>query len=500
MSVETRVVVGSTEWCSFPSLGIPHVLARIDSGARTSAIHAFNIQKFHREGAAWVTFEVHPLQRNRRVVVRCEAPIVDRRMVKSSSGTSEKRYVIRVPMRLGEQIWEVELTLSNRDSMGYRMLLGREAMKGRLLVDPDAHCCLGTIGDEQLLQTYQVPAAHRHSGLRIGVLASNPELFSNQRLLEAGDERGHQMTFLNIKHCYMKLDAGTPQVHYRGGKIVSDLDAVIPRIRPSVTFYGCALVRHFEAMGVFVLNSASAISQSRDKLYSLQLLLAKGLDIPTSGFAHSPEETADLIDMVGGAPLVVKLLEGTQGRGVVLAETRKAAESVINAFKSLNANLLVQEFVKEAGGRDLRLFVVDGRVVASMEREAAEGEFRANLHQGGRAHVVRVTTEERSLATRAAKTLGLKVAGVDIIRSKKGPLLLEVNSSPGLEGIEDATGKDVAGTMIAAIEKHLGWQRPLAVSPSSVPPDLIRREDQNESFSMEEPGELDDAYGGDHLR
>jgi ribosomal protein S6--L-glutamate ligase len=229
-----------------------------------------------------------------------------------------------------------------------------------------------------------------------------------------------------------------------------------------MTFYGSALTRHFEAMGVMTLNTAEAILKSRDKLHSLQLLLSKGLDIPTTGFAHSPSDTSDLIEMVGGAPLVVKLLEGTQGRGVVLGETRKAAESTINAFKSLNANLLVQEFIKEAQGKDLRCFVIDGKVVASMERRASEGEFRANLHQGGSARVVKITADERTLAVRATKALGLKIAGVDIIRSSKGPLLLEVNSSPGLEGIEDATGKDVAGAMIASIEKQLGWQRPLA--------------------------------------
>lgn len=468
-----REVVGSTEWCSFPTLGLPHVLARVDSGAKTSSIHAFNITRFERDGQAWVSFEVHPLQKDRRSVVRCEAQIVDRRVVKSSSGNTEKRYVIQVPMKLGSSHWDIELTLSNRDAMGHRMLLGREAMSGRFLVNPDADCCLGRVAPETLETAYLFRETAHFQGLRIGVLASNPDLYSNQRLLEAGEERGHSVTFLNIKHCYMKLSSGEPQVHYRGGRVVGDLDAVIPRIRPSVTFYGCALTRHFEAMGVFSLNSAAAILQSRDKLHALQLLLAKGLDIPTSGFANSPAETSDLIDMVGGAPLVVKLLEGTQGRGVVLAETRKAAESVINAFKALNANLLVQEFVKEAEGKDLRCFVVDGKVVASIERRAAPGDFRANLHQGGEAHIVKITADERSLAVRAARVLGLRVAGVDVIRSKKGPLLLEVNSSPGLEGIEEATGKDVAGSMIASVERQLGWQRPLGTDQSgdSIYPD-----------------------------
>jgi ribosomal protein S6--L-glutamate ligase len=288
------------------------------------------------------------------------------------------------------------------------------------------------------------------------------DLYSNQRILEAGDERGHEMMFLNIKHCYMKLDAQDPEVHYRGGKIINDLDAVITRIRPNATFYGCALARQFESMNIHTVNSSAAITQSRDKLFSLQLLLKSGVHIPTTGFANSPIDTNDLIEMVDGAPLIVKLLEGTQGRGVVLAETKKAAESVINAFKSLQANLLVQEFVKEADGKDLRCFVIGGKVVASIERSAAPGEFRANIHQGGTASVVKITPQERALAIKAAKVLGLDVAGVDIIRSKKGPLLLEVNSSPGLEGIEGATRKDIAGMIIASIEKKLKWKREVA--------------------------------------
>ncbi|MGB3383933.1 MAG: 30S ribosomal protein S6--L-glutamate ligase [Marinomonas sp.] len=295
----------------------------------------------------------------------------------------------------------------------------------------------------------------RTGGLKIGLLASNPDLYSNRRIIEAAEARGHEIQFLNIKNCYMKLDATTPEIHYRGGRILNDLDAVIPRIRPSKTFYACTLLRQFESLGIYCLNTSTAIAQSRDKLRSLQLLLDNGLDIPTTGFANSPLDTGDLIDMVGGAPLIIKLLEGTQGTGVVLAETRKAADSVINAFKSLNANILVQEFIKESSGKDLRCFVVDGKVVASIQRTAAAGEFRANIHQGGRAELVKITPEEKRIAIKAAKAMDLKVAGVDLIRSNKGPLLLEVNSSPGLQGIETATNEDIAVRMIMAIERQL---------------------------------------------
>lgn len=450
---QSKVIIGSEEWCSFPELQIPYIKARVDSGAKTSALHALNITPFLRNNENWVQFEVNPLQNNTKITKKCEARLIDKRVVKSSSGFREQRYVIQTQLQLGEKIWTIEVTLTNRDSMGFRMLLGREAMMGRIVVDPEEKYQLGQASFDEIKNYYKSSEVVKN-GLRIGVLASNPELYSNRRIIEAGELRGHEMHFLNIKECYMKLDATAPEIHYRGGRVLNDFDAIIPRIRPSITFYGCALTRQFEALKVYTLNSAASITQSRDKLFSLQLLLNHGVDIPTTGFANSPLDTDDLIKMVGGSPLIVKLLEGTQGKGVVLAETKKAAESVINAFKSLNANILVQEFIKEANGKDLRLFVVDGKVVASMQREAAPGEFRANIHMGGTASVVKVTAAEKKIAIKAAKAMDLKVAGVDIIRSSKGPLLLEVNSSPGLEGIEGATHKDIAGEMIKAIEKN----------------------------------------------
>ncbi len=291
--------------------------------------------------------------------------------------------------------------------------------------------------------------------MRILILGTNPNLYSHKRLLEAGKARGHTMRFINLQHCYMNISATKPEAHYRGGEILKNVDAVIPRIRPSLTFYGCAVTRQFQAIGAYCLNDSVAIARSRDKLRSLQLLSRKGIDMPITGFANSPSDTKDLIKMVGGAPLVVKLLEGTQGKGVVLAETQKAAESVINAFKSLRADILVQEFIREADGKDIRCFVVGGKVVGAMQRQAAEGEFRANLHLGGIASPIAIEEKERKMAIKAAKVMGLKVAGVDIIRSATGPKLIEVNSSPGLEGIEKATGKDIAGLMIACIEKDI---------------------------------------------
>ncbi|MBN1112473.1 MAG: 30S ribosomal protein S6--L-glutamate ligase [Bacteroidales bacterium] len=330
-------------------------------------------------------------------------------------------------------------------------------MINRIIIDPAKRECQFNVSQNQLNKLYKNKQI-KSGNLNIGLLASNPDLYSNQRIIQAAEERGHSISFLNITNCYMKLDSEKPEVHYRGGDVLDDFDAVIPRIRPNVTFYGCALIRQFDSVNVYSLNSASAISKSRDKLFSTQLFSKHGINIPITGFANSPIDTNDLIKMVNGAPLIIKLLESTQGKGVVLAETNKAAESVINAFKSLHTNILVQEFIKEAGGKDIRCFVIDGKVIASIQRSAQPGEFRSNIHQGGTASIVKITAEERKLAIKAAKILKLDVAGVDIIRSNKGPLLLEVNSSPGLEGIEKATGKDIASLMIQVIEKKLRKQ------------------------------------------
>lgn len=453
-----KLVIGSEEWCTLPDLQIPAVKARIDSGAKTSSLHALNIIPFKKNNEKWVRYDVYPIQGNIVVCVRCESKVIDTRHVKSSTGVSEKRFVINTSLTLGGMTWEIEVTLANRDSMGFRMLLGREAMIERIVIDPSQEESTVSYTSEQIQSFYDIDKVV-DSGLKIGVLASNPDLYSNKRIIEAGEQSGHKMFFLNAQQCYMKMDADTPEIHYRGGAILNDLDAIIPRIKPSMTFYGCALIRQFDSIGTLIQNSAAAISQSRDKLFSSQLFSKNGIQIPTTGFANSPIETKELIEMVNGAPLIIKLLESTQGKGVVLAETNKAAESVINAFKSLKTNILVQEFIKEANGKDLRCFVIDGKVVASIERVAVKGEFRANIHQGGTANVVKITPAERKLAIKAAKVLNLDVAGVDLIRSNKGPLLLEVNSSPGLEGIEKATGKDLARTMIAAIEKKLRYKK-----------------------------------------
>lgn len=289
--------------------------------------------------------------------------------------------------------------------------------------------------------------------MKIAILSTNKNLYSTKKLYEAAVKRGHECLILDHRKCYVGIKQGKPSIHYNG-QDVSDIDAIIPRIGASLTFYGSAIVRQFEVMGVVSANPSQAITRSRDKLRCMQILSGAGIGLPVTGFARNTHDVDDLIKMVGGAPLVIKLLEGTQGIGVVLAETKKAASSVIEAFFGLGNNILIQEYIKEAKGTDIRVFVVDGRVVGAMKRTAKEGEFRSNLHRGGTAELIKLTKAERETALKAAKELGLTVCGVDMLPSDRGPLVLEVNSSPGLEGIEKATNRDIAAKVIEFVEKQ----------------------------------------------
>jgi ribosomal protein S6--L-glutamate ligase len=289
--------------------------------------------------------------------------------------------------------------------------------------------------------------------MKIAMLARNPHLYSHQRLKQAAEERGHELNIVNTLRCYMNIASRRPAVYYNG-EMLPQYDAVIPRIGASVTFYGLAVLRQFEMMGVYPLNESVAIGRSRDKLRSLQLLSREGIGLPVTTFAYDPKQTEEVLKLAGGAPLVIKLLEGTQGIGVVLADTDRSAKSVIEAFRGAKVNILVQEFIKEAGGADIRCLVVGGKVIAAMQRTGAEGEFRSNLHRGGSAQTIKISPEERSTAVRSARAMGLNVCGVDLLRSNHGPVVMEVNSSPGLEGVEKATGIDVAGRIIELLEKQ----------------------------------------------
>ncbi len=287
--------------------------------------------------------------------------------------------------------------------------------------------------------------------MKIAMMARNPNLYSHQRLKEVAEARGHELDIINTLRCYMNIASRRPAIYYNDEKLPA-YDAVIPRIGASVTFYGLAVLRQFEMMGVYPLNESVAIGRSRDKLRSLQILSREGIGLPVTTFAYDPKHTEEVIKLSGGAPLVIKLLEGTQGVGVVLADSVRSAKSVIEAFRGANVNILVQEFIKEAGGMDIRTLVVGGKVIAAMKRQGAEDEFRSNLHRGGSAEPIKISPEERSTAVRAARAMGLNVCGVDLLRANHGAVVMEVNSSPGLEGVEKATGIDVAGKIIELLE------------------------------------------------
>lgn len=290
--------------------------------------------------------------------------------------------------------------------------------------------------------------------MKIAVLSRNPNLYSTRRLLEAIKQRGHEGLIIDHLKCDIIIDDDGPSLYYQGKKI-KDIDAVIPRIGASVTFYGTAVVRQFEMMKVFSAVSSLAITRSRDKLRSLQILSRSGVSMPKTAFTNFSKEENDTLELVGNAPVVIKLLEGTQGLGVVLAESKKAAKSVVEAFEGLKARVILQEFIEESGGADIRAFVVNGEVVGAMKRQGKEGEFRSNLHRGGSANIIKLKRAEKTAALKAAEAMGLKIAGVDMLQSKRGPLILEVNSSPGLEGIEKATNVDIAEKIIEYIEKGM---------------------------------------------
>ena len=446
-------VLGWEEWVSLSDLSLPAIKAKIDTGTKTSALHALAIEPFGTDENPQVRFIMNPDPSDPTIEVVCSAKTIDRRKVLSSNGTSELRYVIRTTISIGGQCWPIEVSLTNRESMGYRMLLGRSAIPENSTVRP-ADSFQQPILSYGIYKKRQGRKSIPKRPLRIGILTQAPDNYSNGRMIEAAESRGHVIDCIYTSRCYMSINAHKPEIHY-DGKPLPRYDAIIPRIGSSLTFYGMAVVRQFEAMGVYCLNNAAPIGNSRDKLLAHQVLSRHGLDMPETAFAKSSHDTQGILELVGGAPVVVKLLESTQGKGVVLADSRAGASAIIDAFRGLNAHFLVQEFVKEANGSDLRCFVVDGKVVASMIRTAADGDFRSNVHQGGSVKKVRLSKTERRAAVKAAKILKLNVAGVDILRSATGPKILEVNSSPGLQGIEQATGKDIAGEIINCIESNV---------------------------------------------
>ncbi|WP_213270717.1 30S ribosomal protein S6--L-glutamate ligase [Hyphomonas sp.] len=441
--------LGWEEWIALGELGLPAIKAKIDTGAKTSALHASVIEPFGPAHAPQVRFLIQPDPGDPSLEITCSAPVVDRREVASSNGERELRYVIETHAGMGGLTWPIQLTLSNRETMTYRMLLGRAAIQPSWIIDPNASFLQPALS----YQTYQGLPRRKpvKRPLRIALLTREPKNYSSRRLIEAAESRGHVIEVIDTARCYMRIGAVDAEVHY-DGEALPRYDAVIPRIGATITDYGMAVLRQFSNTGAFCLNTAGAIGRSRDKLLAHQMLARAKIAMPITAFAHSPKDTAGLVALAGGAPIVLKLLSSTQGKGVLLAETRKSAERLVDAFRGLDANFLVQEFVEEAGGADIRAFVVGGKVVGAMRRQAEKGEFRSNLHRGGTASEARLTPQERDVAREAAKVLRLEVAGVDLLQTRDGPKVLEVNSSPGLKGIEKATGKDLAARIIEHLE------------------------------------------------
>ncbi len=446
------LLFGWEEWVSLPDLGVPAIKAKVDTGARTSALHAFDIETFGPSARPKVRFTVHPIPGRDDLIIPCSAPIIDRRDVTSSNGERELRYVIASRLSVNGDSWPIEITLTNRSSMTSRMLLGRQALKDHISIVATDRFLQPELSYE-VYHTSKMRAAQPSRALRIAVL-SREDNYSTRRIVAEGEKRGHTVEIIDTTRCYMAINALAPEVHY-DGKRLPRYDAVIPRIGASITPYGAAVIRQFETIGTYCVNPSAGITASRDKLYAHQLMARARIGMPNTAFAASPHDTANLMGLVGTAPLIVKLLESTQGKGVVLAETKKAAESVIDAFRGLKANFLVQDFVKEAAGEDIRCLVIDGKVVAAMKRTGAEGDFRSNLHRGGSAKTVRITKAERDTAIRAARVFDLNMAGVDLLRADSGAKVLEVNSSPGFEGIETSTGKNITGALYDMIEARV---------------------------------------------
>jgi len=450
-------MLGWEEWISLPKLGLPALKAKVDTGAKTSALHAVNIEPFGTEKRPRVRFGVHPVEGREDITIICSADVVARREVTSSNGESELRYVIQTMAEMGARSWPIEVTLTNRLGMTSRMLLGRQALAEEVVINPTDRYFQPELSYDRYRHIRDVADTRR--ALRIAVLTREPNNYSTRRLIEEGEARDHVIEVIDTVRCYMNINTISPEIHYDGQRLPF-FDAVIPRIGASITAYGTAVVRQFETIGTYCVNSSEGITASRDKLFAHQILARNQIGMPATAFASSPKDTKNLIELAGSAPLIVKLLSSTQGKGVVLAETQKAADSVVSAFRGLKADFLVQHFVKEAAGEDIRCLVVGGKVVAAMRRVAAKGEFRSNLHQGGSAESVRITKVERETALRAAKAMKLNFAGVDLLRSNDGPKVLEVNSSPGLEGVELASKRNVAGKLFDLIEHHVRPQIP----------------------------------------
>jgi len=448
---DTPLRLGWEEWCALPHLNLPALKVKVDTGARTSALHAFDIEPFGPPEAPQVRFAVHPIPGRHDLVVRCTAPVHDRREVTSSNGETQYRYVILSDIVIGPRQWPVELTLTDRGAMAYRMLLGRQALGGNTVVAPGDSFCQPSL-------SYDVyPVAKRQAvtpdrPLSLAILSREPGGYTPNRLLDEAVSRGHAARIIDTARCYMAMNALSPEVHCDGAPLPR-FDAVIPRIGASFSAYGAALVRQFETVGTLCLNGSDGITSSRDRIHAHQLLARYHIGMPATAFAASPKDTDNLIGLVGRAPLVLKLFDRAAGNGIVKAETRSAAQSVIRAFRNLKANFLVQDFLPEAAGRDIHCLILGGRFIAALERkpDAATPDLPSTAHT----RLAKTTRAERDAAQKAARAFKLGLASVDLLRTPDGPKVLSVSATPGLSRFETATGRNIAALVLDLLEQRL---------------------------------------------
>lgn len=447
MAKSSLIPIGWEEWISLPQLKLPALKAKVDTGAKTSALHAFRVDKIEINGQTKVRFGIHPIPERLDIEVTCVADLVSEREVTSSSGQTELRYVIRTMAQFGDHQWPIEITLTDRETLAYRMLIGRSAMKGRLVVVPEASFLLGKLSPKVYESLAKKSVKRR---LKIALLTNNPLHYTTKRLVAAAKNHHHHIEVIQSSRCYVEMSAQKPLIHYQGEKLPR-FDVVIPRIEPTFTYYGVAILRQFESLGTFCLNNAMAISHARDNLYAHQLLGRSNIPMPVTAFGHYPGDTKDMIKIVGGAPLLIKLLEESSAESV-LAETQKAASAVIRAFRGLNANFIVQKYIQDPHNRDLRCIVLGNKVIAAVMIPTARDRMKGD--DKDKVLLIELTPAEKKIAIRSVRILGLKFAAVTLLRTSKGPQIIEIDPSPPLRRIEAATGVDMARMIIQYLETH----------------------------------------------
>lgn len=450
MANKPLIEIGWEEWVSLPELKLPAIKAKVDTGARTSALHAFMVEKIEEDGDTKVHFGIHPIPSRPEIEVYCKAHLVSEREVTSSNGQTELRYVIRTMAQFGKKKWPIEITLTDRETMAYRMLIGRQAMEGKLTVIPEHSFLLGELDSSEY--DHIVPKRKKRK-LKICLLSRSRNIYTTDRLAAVAESRGHKVEVINTTRCYVDISSHKPAIHYQGHSLPR-YDALFAHIHPTHTFYGVAILRQFESLGTFCVNSATGIANASDRLYSHQLLGRAGVTMPTTAFAHYPGDTKDMIKIVGGAPLVIKLLEGQQGKGAVLAQTNKAAEAVIQAFRGLKANFIAQEYIHESKTKDVVCVVLGNKIITAIEKETSTLELLDDSITPKKPRIIEITPIERKMAVRAVRVLGLKFAVVNFIRTKSGPRIIDVNCSPSFKKIEKISGIDLAALIIDYIEHH----------------------------------------------